>query len=69
MSTTDLLAAHLAERPDTLRRNLNGVLRGKADVAQRLLVVLLPGGSVLFEDVPGVDKTTLAKALARRLAA
>ena len=32
-----------------------------------LVVALLSGGSVLIEDVPGVGKTTLAKALARSI--
>ncbi|MBI1320165.1 MAG: AAA domain-containing protein [Candidatus Hydrogenedens sp.] len=48
-----------------LAGNLNRALRGKEDVVQRLMAALLAGGSVLMEDVPGVGKTTLAKALAR----
>jgi MoxR-like ATPase len=49
---------------DTLRARLNGVVLGKADVVELLLVGVLAGGHVLLEDVPGVGKTTLAKALA-----
>jgi MoxR-like ATPase len=44
---------------------MRGVLSGKDDVIDLLLVVLLGAGHVLIEDVPGVGKTTLAKALAR----
>jgi MoxR-like ATPase len=49
---------------DTLRAQLNGVVLGKEDVIEQLLVGVLAGGHVLLEDVPGVGKTTLAKALA-----
>ena len=50
-----------------LRSNLAGVIRGKDETIDVLLVALLAGGSVLIEDVPGVGKTTLAKALARSI--
>lgn len=48
-----------------VRACLGEVIRGKADAIELLLVGLLAGGHVLVEDVPGVGKTTLAKALAR----
>lgn len=50
-----------------VREALGCVLRGKSNVIDRLLVAVLAGGHVLIEDVPGVGKTTLAKALARVL--
>ena len=50
---------------DRIRRELGQVIHGKADVIDLLLVGVLGGGHVLVEDVPGVGKTTLAKALAR----
>lgn len=50
-----------------LRAALRGVMSGKDDVIELLLVGLLGAGHVLVEDVPGVGKTTLAKALARAL--
>ncbi len=43
------------------------MVQGKDDVIDLLLVGLLGAGHVLVEDVPGVGKTTLAKALARAL--
>jgi MoxR-like ATPase len=46
---------------------MRGVLSGKNDVIDLLLVGVLGAGHVLVEDVPGVGKTTLAKALARAL--
>jgi MoxR-like ATPase len=48
-----------------LRQNLALVIRGKDECIDVLTIALLAGGSVLMEDVPGVGKTTLAKALAR----
>lgn len=47
-----------------LRDNLQRVVYGKTESIDLLIVALLAGGSVLIEDVPGVGKTTLAKALA-----
>ena len=44
---------------------LNRIIRGKADVIRHLLTAFVAGGNVLLDDVPGVGKTTLAKALAR----
>jgi len=56
--------AKLAE----LAAQLNRVILGKPDTIERLIVGLLSGSHILMEDVPGVGKTTLAKALARSLA-
>ncbi len=50
-----------------LKESLSSVILGKSDSIDILIVALLAGGSVLMEDVPGVGKTTLAKALARSL--
>jgi len=52
-----------------LREQLGRVILGKGEAIEDLVVCLLGGGHVLMEDVPGVGKTTLAKALARCLAA
>ncbi len=46
---------------------LSGVIRGKGDTIDLLLMAIFAGGHVLLEDVPGVGKTTLAKALAKVL--
>ena len=43
------------------------VVQGKPDVVRLALAVLLAEGHLLIEDVPGVGKTTLAKALARAI--
>jgi MoxR-like ATPase len=54
---------------DELHQQLGKVILGKPAVLRDLLVCLLSGGHVLMEDVPGVGKTTLAKALAKSLSA
>jgi MoxR-like ATPase len=50
-----------------LRAALAGVIRGAPEAIELLLVAAAADGHVLLEDVPGVGKTTLAKALARAL--
>ncbi|MBV9710433.1 MAG: MoxR family ATPase [Ktedonobacteraceae bacterium] len=50
-----------------LRQNVGRVIIGKEEVVDLLMVALLCEGHVLFEDVPGIGKTTLAKSLARSL--
>jgi MoxR-like ATPase len=50
-----------------VQENVSQVIIGKADVTELMLVALLVEGHVLLEDVPGIGKTTLAKALARSL--
>jgi MoxR-like ATPase len=53
------------ERFNTVVDNVEQVIRGKADVIELGLICLLAEGHLLLEDVPGVGKTTLAKAIAR----
>ncbi len=47
-----------------LKEQLGRVILGKAEVLDSVLIALLSGSHILMEDVPGVGKTTLAKALA-----
>ncbi|MBW9216636.1 AAA family ATPase [Mumia sp. zg.B53] len=47
--------------------NVGTVIVGKADVVRTAVIVLLAGGHLLLEDVPGVGKTMLSKALARSI--
>src|SRR6478735_6529805 len=51
----------------TLRQNLSRVILGKSEVIDLVLTALLANGHVLIEDVPGLGKTLLAKALARSI--
>jgi MoxR-like ATPase len=57
-------AEHDFQALDRLRASLNRSLRGKADVVEFVLACLLARGHLLIEDLPGLGKTTLAKALA-----
>ena len=52
---------------DGLVAEVETVFHGKASVVRLALASLLARGHILFEDVPGVGKTTLAHALARSL--
>ncbi len=47
-----------------LRAALNAALRGKERAVEHVLACLLARGHLLLEDLPGLGKTTLAKALA-----
>ena len=60
------IAAMLAER---LLGNLGRVLLGAKDALTTAVVAVLAGGHLLIEDVPGVGKTVLARALAASLGA
>ncbi|MCY7344126.1 MAG: MoxR family ATPase [Pseudonocardia sp.] len=59
--------AEVAEMAGRIATNVQRVIIGKQDVVRVALVTLLSGGHLLVEDVPGVGKTTLAKALARSI--
>lgn len=55
------------EAARTVRQNVERVIVGKEAVIDLLMVALLCEGHILFEDVPGIGKTVMAKSLARSL--
>ena len=57
----------IAEIARRLRENVQKVIVGKDEVINLTLVAVLCEGHVLLEDVPGIGKTTLARALAASL--
>jgi MoxR-like ATPase len=56
--------ADFAQRFGALADNVERVIRGKRDVIELALICLLAEGHLLIEDVPGVGKTMLARAIA-----
>jgi MoxR-like ATPase len=65
-----LSAAEAASIRDSARRiiaQVERVIVGKRDLIELVTVALLARGHVLIEDIPGVGKTTLAKAMAKAI--
>jgi MoxR-like ATPase len=65
MQTEEIRQVQEAAR--SIRQNVGHVIIGKEAVIDLLVVALLCEGHVLFEDVPGIGKTVLAKSLAKSL--
>ena len=61
-------ARQIADTAAAIRANIQRVIVGKDAVIEQTLAALFSGGHILIEDVPGIGKTTLARALAYSLA-
>jgi MoxR-like ATPase len=61
----DAEVGQIKEAAERLLQNVNRVIVGKKETIQMVFIALLCEGHVLIEDVPGVGKTLLAKAMAR----
>ncbi len=64
---TDMLDRTVLDTALRIRAGVDSVLAGKPEATRMAVTVLLAGGHLLIEDVPGVGKTLLAKSLARTL--
>ena len=63
------MATELQNLVTELEANIGQVVLGKSDVVRLCVVALLAGDHVLLEDVPGVGKTLIGKALAKSISA
>ena len=61
------MVTRIAEDASRILQGLSSVIIGSKTVAEQVLASAIAGGHILLEGVPGVAKTTLAKALARLL--
>ena len=64
-STADI--STVGPKLSSLRKQLNEVLIGKSDVVEMIITCLIANGHLLFDDLPGLGKTTVAKALAQSM--
>lgn len=61
---SDIGIAQVADLASRILEQTRKAVIGKDDTAELMLAAMLAGGHVLIEDVPGVGKTTLARAMA-----
>ena len=64
-TTRDTGISSVAELAERILGEIRTSVIGKDDIAELLLAAMLAGGHVLIEDVPGVGKTTLARAISQ----
>lgn len=64
---TESVNSQLASFVRRLTDNMNSVVLGKPEVVRQCVIALLAGEHILLEDVPGVGKTLVAKALAKSI--
>lgn len=57
----------MQEKLNSIQHEVNKVIKGKADVVEKVLAAIIAGGHILMEDIPGVGKTTLATTFARSM--
>jgi len=66
-AVADVNILEITPKLEELKMSLGRVVQGKDEALDLVIIAVLANGSVLMEDVPGVGKTTLAKALAKSL--
>ena len=60
-------AKEIQEKIDILQKEVSTVIKGKDEVIRKVIMAILASGHVWLEDVPGLGKTTLAKAFSKAL--
>ena len=63
----DIIVSRIRDFGTKIKENVERVIVGKGEVVELAIVALLCEGHILFEDVPGIGKTMLAKSFARSL--
>jgi MoxR-like ATPase len=63
----DAKVQRIKEIGNKVKENVEKVIVGKGEVVELAIIALLCEGHILFEDVPGLGKTVLAKSLAKSL--
>ena len=63
----DANVQQIKETANKVKENVEKVIVGKGEVVELAIIALLCEGHILFEDVPGLGKTMLAKSLAKSL--
>ena len=57
----------MSQKLEQVQAEVNKVIKGKEDVVKKVLAVVIAGGHILMEDIPGVGKTTLATTFAKSM--
>lgn len=65
MEQQKTVAQEMQKATQAMIHELKKVIVGKDEILKKVLMVILAGGHILLEDVPGVGKTTLALGLSR----
>ena len=60
-------ASEIAEKSQNMVDEIERVIVGKRDTVSKAVLTMLCNGHLLLEDIPGVGKTTLAKAMAKAI--
>lgn len=66
-TATLALSSETFQALETFRKELSGFVKGKEALVDSMTCAILSSGHVLLEDIPGVGKTTLIKAISRLL--
>lgn len=56
-----------SERLRYIKEEISGVIAGKEEIIEKVLMAILAGGHILIEDIPGVGKTTLALSFSKAM--
>lgn len=67
MDMDDAKVQRINKTGNKVKENVEKVIVGKSEVVELAIIALLCEGHILFEDVPGLGKTVLAKSLAKSL--